>query len=171
MKVFFSLSAALVVSTAVASAATPTKAVAVLVPTKDSTVKGVITFTKELKGVNVQGEVSGLTPGKHGFHIHEFGDCSAPDGASAGSHFNVGGHPHAGPTEPMRHEGDLGNIEAGADGIAKVVTTTLAPLDGDGSLIGRAVIVHAKEDDFKTQPTGNAGGRVACGVIGVAKSQ
>src|SRR5205807_10607182 len=93
-----------------------TKAVAVLHPTKGNSVEGVITFTKEGNKIRVKGEVRGLTPGKHGFHVHEFGDCSAPDAASAGGHFNPTGMPHAGPDAAKRHVGDLGNIEAGADG-------------------------------------------------------
>ncbi len=156
----------------VALAAAPTKAVAVLSPTKDSTVKGVLTFTKAASGVSVSGEIGGLKPGTHGFHIHEFGDCTAADGASAGGHFNPMTQPHAAPTEEHRHVGDLGNIEAGADGVAKIaVTDSKLALEGDASILGRGVIVHTNADDLKTQPTGNAGGRLACGVVGVAKGE
>jgi Cu-Zn family superoxide dismutase len=112
----------------------------------------------------------GFTPGRHGFHIHEFGDCSAKDLSSAGSHFNPAMKSHGAPTDEMRHDGDMGNVVADESGkthleyIDRKIT-----LDGENSIIGRAVIVHEKEDDLKTQPTGNAGGRVACGVIGKAK--
>ena len=146
------------------------KAVAVLHPTEGSKVAGTITFTKAGGGVKISGQINGLTPGKHGFHVHEFGDCSAPDGTSAGGHFNPTGQPHAAPTESARHAGDLGNVTADASGKATVdYTDTHATLDGAGGVVGRGLIVHAKEDDLKTQPTGDAGGRLACGVIGVAK--
>jgi Cu-Zn family superoxide dismutase len=156
-------------------APTPTtvsKATVALRPTAGNTVEGVVTFTRGTSGVAVTGKLTGLTPGKHGFHIHEFGDCSAPDGASAGGHFNPAGHPHAGPGDAMHHAGDLGNIEAGADGTATVdVKDAQMALDGAQTIVGRGVIVHAKADDLKTQPTGDAGGRLACGVIGVDKGQ
>jgi Cu-Zn family superoxide dismutase len=147
-----------------------TKAIAILHPTEGNKVAGKVTFTKEAGGIRVTGEITGLTPGKHGFHIHEFGDCSAPDGTSAGGHFNPMGHPHAGPGVEKRHVGDLGNLDANEAGVAKVdfVDKQLA-FDGPHSILGRGVIVHAKADDLKTQPTGDAGGRIACGVIGVAK--
>jgi Cu-Zn family superoxide dismutase len=154
-------------------AAGPTRAVATLSPTKDSKVAGEVTFTKvDAGGVKVTAHITGLTPGAHGFHIHEFGDCSAPDATSAGGHFNPTAHKHASPKDADRHEGDLGNVEAQADGTANLdVTDATLSLDGAGSILGRGVIVHANADDFKTQPTGNAGGRIACGVIGVAKPQ
>jgi len=147
-----------------------TKAVAVLGPTTGSNVRGIVTFTQIQGGVRVVADVEGLTPGEHGFHIHDYGDCSAPDATSAGGHFNPDGHLHAGPGATQRHEGDLGNITASANGKAHYdfVDSQLA-FDGPHSIIGRSVIVHEKADDFKTQPTGNAGARVACGVIGVAK--
>ncbi|HYB99811.1 MAG TPA: superoxide dismutase family protein [Candidatus Limnocylindrales bacterium] len=153
-----------------AAAAAPTKAVAVLRATEGSKVSGTITFTKAGDGVKVSGTISGLTPGKHGFHVHEFGDCSAPDATSAGGHFNPTGEPHAAPTDAARHTGDLGNVEAGEDGTATIDhTDKRATFEGVNSILGRGLIVHAKADDLKTQPTGDAGGRVACAVIGVAK--
>lgn len=156
----------------VVSASTPGRAVAVLRPTQGAAVEGKVVFVKAEAGVKVSVEVKGLTPGRHGFHIHEFGDCSAPDATSAGGHFNPGGHPHAGPMDAARHAGDMGNLEANAEGIARLdyVDAGLA-FDGAGSILGRGVIVHANPDDLKTQPTGNAGGRVACGVIGVVKGE
>lgn len=146
----------------------PTEAVAVLHPTEGSKVQGTVTFTKESDGVRVKANLSGLAPGKHGFHVHENGDCSAPDASSAGGHYNPSDQPHGGPHDDERHTGDFGNITADASGAAtyEEVFKDLA-LEGGGSIIGRAVIVHAGEDDLKTQPTGDAGGRDACGVIGV----
>ncbi len=149
---------------------TPTKAIVVLVATEGNKVAGTITFTKSADGVHVEGEVTGLAPGKHGFHIHEFGDVTAKDGMSTGGHFNPGGEAHGAPDAEHHHGGDLGNIEADASGTAKInVTDKHLSFEGADSILGRGVVVHAKEDDFKTQPTGNAGGRVAVGVIGAAK--
>ncbi len=157
---------------AASSAAPVTKAVAVLHPTQGNAVQGTVQFTAEGSGLKVSMHLTGLTPGKHGFHIHEFGDCSAPDGASAGGHFNPGGDPHGAPADAKRHAGDFGNVEAGADGAVNVdYTDTHASLEGASSVLGRGVIVHANPDDLKTQPTGNAGGRLACGVIGAAKGE
>jgi Cu-Zn family superoxide dismutase len=131
---------------------------------------GTVTFTKMGNTVQVVADVTGLTPGKHGFHIHEFGDCSAPDASSAGGHFNPTNNPHAGHDAEKRHEGDMGNIEADSSGKAHLeLTDKIMAMSGDKSIIGRSIIVHEKEDDLKTQPTGNSGGRLACGVIGVAK--
>ncbi len=155
-----------------AHAASPTKAIAVLSPTKDSTVKGIVRFAKTPDGVAVSGEIRGLAPGTHGFHVHDFGDCSSADGAAAGGHYNPTGQPHAGPKDAARHVGDLGNIEAGADGVAKIeLSDSHLALDGAASILGRGLIVHTNADDLKTQPTGNAGGRLACAVIGVAKGE
>lgn len=146
------------------------KAIAVLHPTAGNQVTGTVTFTSSGDGVRVVADISGLKPGKHGFHVHEFGDCSAPDATSAGSHFNPTKHQHGAPDASDRHAGDLGNIDADASGKAHLEWTDKSmKLSGDESILGRAVIVHEKGDDLKTQPTGDAGGRLACGVIGVAK--
>ena len=153
-----------------ASAQEPTKAIAVLHPTKGSNVEGTVTFTKSGNEVKIVAEVTGLTPGKHGFHIHEFGDCSSPDGMAAGGHFNPTNNPHAGHDAERRHEGDMGNVEADSAGKAHLeLTDNMMKMSGEKSIIGRSLIVHEKVDDLKTQPTGNSGGRVACGVIGIAK--
>ncbi len=167
------VTAALVMLAAPTAFAAPlTKAVATLVPTKDSKVMGSVTFTKAPGGVRVVARVSGLAPGLHGFHIHEFGDCTSPDGSAAGSHFNPAGAPHAGPDAAARHAGDIGKLEAGAEGVASIdYVDAGAGFEGQGSILGRGVIVHVSADDFKTQPTGNAGGRLACGVIGAAKAE
>jgi superoxide dismutase, Cu-Zn family len=145
------------------------RAVAVLIPTSGNEgVRGQVQFTREDGGIRVTGTIEGLTPGQHGFHVHQNGDCSAPDGTSAGGHFNPERHPHSGPDSPPRHVGDLGNLVADDQGRASVDRLD-SPLrfEGVDSVIGRAVIVHAGADDFTTQPTGNAGARVACGVIGI----
>jgi Cu-Zn family superoxide dismutase len=146
------------------------KVIAVLTPASDSKVMGTIAFTKAGDGVKVVADISGLSPGKHGFHIHEFGDCSDPKAASAGGHFNPTKHQHGAPDASDRHAGDLGNIDADASGKAHLeINDNAMQLTGDNAIIGHAVIVHEKADDLKTQPTGDAGGRLACGVIGVAK--
>jgi len=152
------------------SAQEPTKAIAVLHPTAGNTVAGSVTFTESGDGIKVVADITGLTPGKHGFHIHEFGDCSSSDGSSAGGHFNPTHMAHGAPDASDRHAGDLGNIESDASGKAHLEWgDKVMKLSGADSIIGHAVIVHEKADDLKTQPTGNAGGRLACGVIGVAK--
>lgn len=146
------------------------KAIAVLQPTQGSKVQGTVSFAKDGDKVHVVALVQGLTPGPHGFHIHEYGDCSSPDAGSAGGHFNPTGAPHGAPTADRHHAGDFGNIEADASGVARL--DLLSPgikFDGPESILGRAVIVHAEADDLKTQPTGASGARVACGVIGFAK--
>ncbi len=146
------------------------KAVAVLSPAPGQNVHGLVTFVQTDKGVKIMADVSGLTPGKHGFHIHEFGDCSSPDFTSAGPHFMVSGETHGAPADSASHKGDLGNLEADAKGVAHLEwIDTHISLSGQNSIIGRAVVVHEKEDDLKSQPAGNAGARIACGTIGIAK--
>jgi len=149
-------------------AAAVTKAVCVVHPLGDSKAKGKVTFVKQADGVMVTAEISGLTPGDHGFHVHEWGDASSADGMSAGGHFNPGGHQHGRPDATERHAGDFGNLTADAQGNAKYSRVDKAmTLEGTTSVIGRSIIIHANKDDF-SQPTGNAGGRVAIGVIGIA---
>jgi Cu-Zn family superoxide dismutase len=146
------------------------KAVCRVYPTQNNTASGVITFTKIQGGVKVVADLQGLSKGKHGIHIHECGDCSAIDGSSAGGHFNPMAKSHGSPEDVMRHEGDMGNIEADDSGNAHLeYVDHIMSLEGQASIIGRSVIVHQHEDDLKTQPTGNAGPRVACGVIGIGK--
>ena len=152
------------------SSTTITKAVAVLQPASSSMVHGVVTFTKVEGGVRVVADIEGLTPGEHGFHVHEFGDCSAASAASAGGHFNPHNAPHGGPESEHHHEGDLGNITADDSGKAHYDRVNkMIELGGPESILGRSVIVHEKADDLQSQPTGNAGARVACGLIGVVK--
>jgi superoxide dismutase, Cu-Zn family len=146
-------------------------AVAVLNPTAGNNCHGVIRFTQDGDAVKVVADIEGLTPGQqHAIHVHDFGDCSAPDATSAGSHYNPEGHQHGLPATSERHAGDLGNLTADKDGKAHYeITVTNCSLAGAmNPILGRAVIVHAKLDDGG-QPVGNAGARIACGVIGVAK--
>lgn len=144
---------------------------AVLHPTEGNETSGIVTFTREGDQVRVSATIEGLSPeSRHGFHIHQYGDCTASDGTSAGGHFNPAQHPHAGPNADQRHVGDLGNLESNANGIAELShVDSVIDLDGAHSILGRGVIVHAGEDDMESQPTGAAGSRLACGVIGVAQ--
>lgn len=147
-----------------------TAAVAVLHPTEGNMVHGTVTFTKNTDGIRIVADVEGLTPGKHGFHIHELGDCSAIDASSAGGHFNPDGMPHGAPNDMNRHVGDLGNLVADEEGEAHYERTdSFIDFSGDHSIIGLSVVIHAEEDDLTSQPSGAAGPRVACGVIGIAK--
>ncbi len=148
---------------------TPVTAIAAMEPRSDSQVHGTVTFTElEAGGLAVKIDLTGVPEGVHGFHVHEKGDCTAPDGTSAGGHFNPHGMHHAGPGDVERHAGDFGNVVASASGVVKSelmmsgISLTAGAVD---SAIGRGLILHAKRDDLTTQPTGDAGGRIACGVI------
>jgi len=146
------------------------KAICVIYPTAGNNVSGTITFTWTDKGIKVVADLMGLSKGKHGFHIHDYGDCSSADGISAGGHFNPEAKSHGAPMDMMRHEGDMGNLEADDSGKAHLeYVDPMLSFDGKNSIIGRSVIIHKSEDDFKTQPTGNSGARIGCGVIGIAK--
>jgi superoxide dismutase, Cu-Zn family len=147
-----------------------TRAVAVLVTMGESGVTGTLTFEAENGGVRLRGSIRGLTPGKHGFHVHEYGDLTdGREGLSAGDHFAPGNTQHGRPTDAHRHVGDLGNVTANAEGVANVdIFDRMLRLDGDHSIIGRSIVVHRDEDKF-TQPSGDSGPRVAIGVIGIAK--
>ncbi|TNF26229.1 MAG: superoxide dismutase family protein [Deltaproteobacteria bacterium] len=160
-----SSSTAVAEATDAAAEAAPLSARSVMSATEGNSATGTVQFTEVDGGVRVVAIFAGLTPGEHGFHVHEKGDCSAPDGTSAGGHFNPEGHDHGLPGMAMRHAGDLGNLVADADGKASLdhVFEHLA-LRGDSGVVGRGLIVHASKDDGG-QPTGNAGARVACGVI------
>lgn len=144
------------------------KAVAMLDPSKGYDVQGKVTFTKVEGGVKVHADLKNLTPGKHGFHIHAHGDCSAPDLSSAGGHYSPKPSPHGAPTDPPpeHHMGDMGNVKANDSGkVSTSRTFDFLTLSGEYSIIGQAVIVHAGADDLTSQPSGAAGPRVACGVI------
>jgi Cu-Zn family superoxide dismutase len=147
-------------------------AVATLEPTTGSQVHGTVRFVQKGDKVMVEANVAGLAPGQHGFHVHEKGNCTAPDASSAGAHFNPSGSAHGGPSG-TRHGGDLGNLTADASGNAKyrVEVTGISLGAGDDSVIGRAVIVHEKPDDYTTQPSGNSGARLACGLISKSEDQ
>jgi Cu-Zn family superoxide dismutase len=149
----------------------PTKAVAVIFPTKGNHVGGQVIFSQTDRGLRVSGEITGLAAGsKHGFHIHEFGDLSSHDGMAMGSHYNPTAAQHGLPDQSRRHVGDMGNITADAGGVAKIdVTFAGMSIGGHASVLGRGIIVHEKPDDGG-QPVGNAGARIGQGVIGVAKA-
>jgi len=132
-----------------------------LAPASGSAVHGSVAVTVIPGGVHLEVKAAGLAPGVHGFHVHEVGDCSAPDATSAKGHFNPGGKPHG------SHAGDLADLTADASGAAKLSVDMpgLALDDGPTGIVGRAFVIHADPDDHKSQPAGNSGKRVACGVI------
>ena len=153
------------------AASSVTKAEAQLIPTTktDSKVKGTIYFEKTSKGMHVHGEITGLTPGEHGFHVHEFGIWS-PDGMSSGGHFNPTKAAHSSHDSPKRHVGDLGNVKADDRGKAMVdLDDDELSFEGAHCILGRGLVVHEKADDLKSPPAGNAGGRLAVAIIGVAR--
>ncbi|EFX86010.1 hypothetical protein DAPPUDRAFT_313514 [Daphnia pulex] len=143
----------------------------------NSPVKGVLNFTECSGELRIVGEITGLTPGQHGFHVHEFGDIFSNRCDSTGKHFNPTKALHGAPRDApdLRHAGDYGNILADASGVAKVdMVDTMTALSGPNSIIGRAMVVHANEDDLGRQnnegsrTTGNSGPRIACGIIFIA---
>lgn len=143
-------------------------ATASLQATTGNTASGSVRFVQSADKVVVSGEVRGLRPGAaHGFHIHEKGDCSSGDGMSAGGHFNPQGHPHGRHGAGGHHAGDLLSLQADASGVARFKFESSAIRVGSGAndVIGRGLIVHRDPDDYRTQPTGNAGPRLACAVI------
>lgn len=158
--------------------AQPFKAACVLKAGGEEDVKGTVFFTQQGPDapVKVTGEIKGLKAGDHGFHIHEFGD-NTEGCTSAGGHFNPKGKTHGGPDDEERHVGDLGNVKANDDGTCNInIEDKQISLFGNFSIIGRTVVVHADVDDLGkgghnlSLTTGNAGARLACGVIGIAKS-
>ena len=150
-----------------AAAAGAQTATATLAPTAGNSAAGTVTFTQQGDKVTVNAKVSGLSPGGHGFHVHEKGDCSAADAMSAGGHFNPTGKPHGAPDAPDHHGGDMPMLQADASGNATLAAELGGLTIGSGAadIVGKSVIVHKDADDYKTQPTGNSGARVACGVI------
>jgi len=147
----------------------PQKAFARIHSLKDGSqeIKGTVSFTRVEGGIRVVANISGLPPGKHGFHIHELASCEG-DGSSAGGHFNPNKSAHGGPDDKVRHVGDLGNIEADENGNARYDRIdNVINLHGKHSILGRSIMIHSDPDDFKSQPAGNSGSRVACGIIEV----
>lgn len=155
-------------SAAAMAAPGATKAAAPLQPKSGTNTAGRVTFDQQAGGVMVVVSVTGLPPGTtHGFHIHEKGDCSAPDAMSAGGHFNPSSKPHGQISMPDHHAGDMNNLTADSAGNARAqfLMQDVTVGAGPNSVVGRAVVVHKDPDDYRTQPTGNAGGRIACGVV------
>lgn len=142
-----------------------------LSPTQGNTANGGLKITAAGTGVKISGMVQGLKPdSEFGFHFHEKGDCSAPDATSAGAHFNPTSQEHGNPQAQPHHAGDMLNVKSDAQGVAEVSIDnpdvslqTGQPND----IIGKALVMHAKPDDYKTQPSGNSGDRIACGVVAI----
>jgi Cu-Zn family superoxide dismutase len=156
-------------------AAAAAQAVAQIAPTQGNTANGALALAPSPQGVRITGSIQGLKPdAEFGFHVHEKGDCTAPDGSSAGAHFNPTQAEHGNPTGPAHHAGDLPNIKSNAEGVAQVDTTAAGmSLQGDPGtdLMGKAIVVHESPDDYTTQPSGNSGKRIACGVIATPSPQ
>ncbi len=151
-----------------ARTASASTATAELKAASDSEAGGTLAFAQDDGYLRITGEITGLSPGLHGLHVHEIGDCSAPDASSAGSHYAPRGSQHGAPTqtEELHHSGDLGNIVADADGRATVdAIDDGLTLSGPETIVGRAIVAHADPDDLVSQPAGNSGDRVACGVV------
>lgn len=151
-----------------ALAAPAATARATLKATAGNTASGMLDLTQTTGGVKITGAIRGLSPNSHhGFHVHENGDCSAPDAKSAGGHFDPTHYPHGKPMGPPHHAGDMPNIDADAKGVATVDVTVNGVTLGGGptSVLNRAIVVHENADDYKTQPSGDSGSRIACGVI------
>lgn len=144
----------------------PEHGVAILRPGGGSDVFGIIRLQQRDSALHLTGKVVGLDPGPHGFHIHEYGDLRDPEGKSAGGHFNPDNKKHGAPTDAEHHAGDLGNIEAGEDGVANV--DIKAPWLKLHYVVGRSIVVHQGRDDLKSQPSGDAGDRIALGVIAIS---
>lgn len=139
-----------------------------LMARSDSDVAGSLSIEDQRGVLRIRGEITGLTPGVHGMHIHETGDCSAPDASSAGGHFAPHSSQHGAPSQAatLHHAGDLGNIVADGSGVASIdVIDDSLSLSGGESIVGRAIILHSEPDDLVSQPSGNAGDRVGCAVI------
>ena len=148
------------------------QATATIAPKSDNTVTGMAIFTQDGDQITVTIEIQNASPGLHGVHIHEFGDCSSPDGKSAGGHWNPTNVDHGKWGEDPFHLGDIGNITVGEDGTGSIELTTDLWEIGTGSdidVVGKSIIVHADADDFVSQPSGNAGARIGCGVIVLAE--
>lgn len=167
MKKLVLLSIALLVLTSCASMATGPAATATLAPTSGSTASGTVNLQQMGDGsVEVTVNLTGVPPGVHGFHIHEHGNCG-DNGNAAGGHYNPTGAPHGAPHADPHHAGDFGNVTADAQGnvSTRFTTRSITVAEGPITAVGHAIILHANPDDLTTQPTGNAGARIACGVV------
>ncbi len=144
----------------------PVAARALVAAIGGSGVTGEVTFADSGNGLIIEAKISGLTPGSHGFHLHEVGDCSG-DGSAAGPHFNPSGASHGGPDGTAAHAGDFGNLLADASGnaIISMQSRHITLDDGPNGIIGRSVIIHESADDLTSQPSGNSGARIACGLV------
>lgn len=168
MKTAFLLFATATLLGACASTPSGPRATAQLQSTTGNATSGSVSFVQKGNKVLVSGEIRGLKPNaEHGFHVHEKGDCSSGDGMSAGGHFNPTGAPHGAHGMGMHHTGDLPSLKADAGGVARFnfESGSLAVGSGVTDIVGKGLIVHRDPDDYKTQPTGNAGPRLACAVI------
>jgi Cu-Zn family superoxide dismutase len=168
MKIHFVLIATATLLSACASAPSGPRAGAQLQATTGNSTSGSASFVQAGGKVLVSGEVRGLKPNaEHGFHVHEKGDCSSGDGMSTGGHFNPAGAPHGNHGMGVHHAGDLPSLKADASGVARFSfeSSTIAVGSGANDIVGKGLIVHRDPDDYKTQPTGNAGPRLACAVI------
>ncbi len=146
-----------------------------LAPTQGNTATGSLAITASQNSVHLSGSVQGLAPdAEFGFHIHEKGDCSAPDASSAGAHFNPSNAQHGNPAGETHHAGDMFNAKSDTQGVARIEVDVTGVTLGDGQppdVLGKAVVMHEKPDDYATQPSGNSGARIACGVIVPANPQ
>jgi superoxide dismutase, Cu-Zn family len=143
-------------------------ATAIIGSTSGNSVRGMVRFRQEGDAAKVYATITGLAPNSvQAIHVHERGDCSAPDASSAGAHFNPAGAPHGAPDHGMHHAGDLPNLHSDDTGAAEMTFTTraLSIGGGDGNILGRAVVVHRNADDYTSQPAGNSGPRLGCGPI------
>ncbi len=139
-----------------------------LKPTAGNQASGTVSFEQRGSKTVITADIRGLKPNsEHGFHVHERGDCSAPDAMSAGGHFNPKSAPHGNHMAGAHHAGDMPNLKSDANGVARLVweDDDLTVVDGPNTVVGKAVVVHRDPDDYKTQPAGNSGPRIACGVI------
>jgi Cu-Zn family superoxide dismutase len=169
MRVLFSTSLALFSFPVLAAWPSTAKPIgrAVLQPKSGSTAGGTVDFAVDKGSLLIKADLSGIAPGRHGLHIHEKGDCTAADASSAGAHYNPTGAKHGGPTSPSHHAGDFGNVVADDAGRVHYEAKLFAPTRGFNwdEIVGRSMVLHEKRDDLKTQPSGDSGKRIACGVI------
>lgn len=159
--------AALLANACASTPASGPRAEAKIEARSGSSVAGIVSFSQSGEKLHIEAKVSGLTPGEHGFHVHESGDCSAPDASSAKGHFNPEGRPHGHHHYQERHAGDMPNLVADHDGNA-ILKIDIGMLTLDGTqlgIVGRSVVIHADPDDYKSQPAGNSGKRVGCGTV------